>query len=184
MGDFTTALCCSPLQLWDSQGVQPLGRFRALCPQQGALLNVGIFSWGTQRVTRTQPAPSSTSRKQEKAAFESQSCLFPSPKGSNPLLGSEEWLVQPPAMTGSRNCLLSTDLTFLHHRLQVMDHFVFLLVSFTRAKRKPRNCRKYSFIPHNHRIREWDEEQQMQPCQVAGSAVSSPDPDFQHQGNH
>lgn len=37
----------------------------------------GYLSWGIQKVTMTQPAPSSNSRKQEKAAFENQSCLFP-----------------------------------------------------------------------------------------------------------
>lgn len=79
----------------------------------------------------------------------------------------------------SRNCLLSTDLTFPHHRLQVMQHFVLFLVSFTLAKRKPRNCRKYRFIPQNPR----DEEQQQQPWPGAGCAVSSADPDSEHQGN-
>lgn len=45
-----------------------------------------------------------------------------------------------------------------------MDPIVLLFVSFTLAKR---NCRKYNFIPPNQRIREWDEEQQMQPCRGA-----------------
>lgn len=65
-------------------------------------------------------------------------------------------------MTGSRNCLLSTELTFhIRHCRPCIT-----LSSFTLAKRKPRNCRKHSFIPNNQRIREWDEKQQMQPCQV------------------
>lgn len=128
-----------------------------------------------------------TSKKQEKkqllkakAAF--SPCNFPQSQPQQ-FLGSEERLEQPPAIPGSRNCLLSTDLTLPHQRLQLMDHFILFLVSFTLAKRKPRNCRKYSFIPHKRRIREWDEEQQLQPCRVADFAVSSPDPDFKHQPN-
>lgn len=183
-GHFTTALCCSPLQLRDTRSVQALGKVPASLLTTGASAGPiwGYLSWGTPQRHHD---PTSSIKHQQKTG---KSCFwnprlpfppaaFPTPaipgiRGTAGAAPSHDWEQELPPEHWPHT---STSGTTAHGSLCPPSHL---------QKRKPNNCRKYIFIPHNQRIREWDEEQQMQPCQVAGLAVPSPDPDFKHQGNH